>query len=268
MKALRRMALCLLTTVVFVSLAADALAPHDYATQFREHSSEPPSRVFPLGTDDLGRDRFSRLLYGTRVSLLLAPVTALLAVGIAAAVGVAAGYLGGWVDRAASGCVDLFLSLPWLFLLLTLRALLPLNISSWASLAATFLLLGLVGWPSGARVMRASAAGLRDSAPILHARSYGSGGWRLLWFHILPNLKPVLTAQFWILVPVFLLTEANLGMLGLGIAEPVPSWGNLLSELQNYQRIPEAPWILAPAVLLVAVVTSLHFAFSGVRTWE
>ena len=96
----------------------------------------------------------------------------------------------------------------------------------------------------------------------------GCGGWRLLWFHFLPNLKPVLTAQFWILVPVFLLTEANLGVLGLGVAEPMPSWGNLLSELQNYQRIPEAPWILAPAALLVAVVASLHFAFSGARTWE
>src|SRR5258708_29877068 len=232
MKGLRFMALCLLTAVALVSLAADVLAPHDYATQFREHPSEAPSRAFPLGTDELGRDRFSRLLYGTRVSLLLAPATALLATGIAAAVGVAAGYFGGWPDRVAAGCVDLFLSLPWLFLLLTLRSLLPLNISSSASLAATFLLLGLVGWASGARVVRASAAGLRDSAPILHARSCGCHGWRLLWFHFLPNLKPVLTAQFWILVPVFLPTEANLGMLGLGGSEPVPSWGNRFSELQ------------------------------------
>jgi peptide/nickel transport system permease protein len=268
MRALRFMALCLLATVGLLSLTADLLARHDYATQFREHANERPSRVFPLGTDELGRDRFSRLLYGTRVSLLLAPLTALLATGIAAAVGVAAGYLGGWVDRAATGCVDLFLSLPWLFLLLTLRALLPLNISSSASLAATFLLLGLVGWASGARVVRASAADLRDSAPILYARSCGCGGLRLLWRHFLPNLKPVLTAQFWILVPVFLLTEANLGVLGLGVGEPMPSWGNLLSELQNYQRIPEAPWILIPAALLVTVVASLHFAFSSARTWE
>ncbi len=268
MRALRFMALCVLAIVAVAALTADVIARHDYATQFREHASEPPSRTFPLGTDELGRDRFSRLLYGTRVSLLLAPVTALLATGIAAAVGVAAGYMGGWVDRAASGCVDLFLSLPWLFVLLTLRALLPLNISSWESLAATFLLLGLVGWASGARVVRASVVGLRDSAPILHARACGCGGRRLFWFHVLPNLQPVLSAQFWILVPSFLLTEANLGVLGLGVAEPMPSWGNLLSELQNYQRIPEAPWILAPAALLVAVVASLHFAFSGARTWE
>jgi ABC-type dipeptide/oligopeptide/nickel transport system permease subunit len=90
----------------------------------------------------------------------------------------------------------------------------------------------------------------------------------LLWFHIVPNLRPVLSAQFWILVPAFLLTEANLGVLGLGIAEPTPSWGNILAELQNYPRIPESPWILAPAVLLAAVVASLHFLVSGASTCE
>ena len=78
----------------------------------------------------------------------------------------------------------------------------------------------------------------------------------------------VASAQFWIMVPVFLLTEANLGVLGLGVTEPIPSWGNMLSELQNYRRIPEAPWILAPAVLLVLVVASLHFVVSGRKTWE
>ena len=187
---------------------------------------------------------------------------------VAGIAGAAAGYLGGRIDQLFLQTTDVFLSLPWLFVLLTLRALLPLNISSWASLAATFLLLGLVGWASGARVVRASAADLRDSAPILYARGCGCGGRRLLWFHVLPNVKSVLIAQFWILVPVFLLTEANLGVLGLGVAEPMPSWGNLLSELQNYQRIPEAPWILAPAAVLVAVVASLHFAFSSARTWE
>jgi len=91
---------------------------------------------------------------------------------------------------------------------------------------------------------------------------------RLLWFHILPNLRPVLSAQFWILVPVFLLTEANLGLLGLGLTEPLPSLGSMLAELQNYSRIPEAPWILAPALLLILIVANLHFVVSGRDTWE
>ena len=224
--------------------------------------------MFPLGTDDLGRDRFSRLLYGTRVSLLLAPATALLAMVIATAIGMPAGYYGGWLDRAATACMDLFLSLPWLFLLLTLRALLPLNLPSWSSLAATFLLLGFVGWAAGARVVRASAEALRHSPPVLQARAYGCSAWRLLWIHVLPGLRPVLVAQFWILVPVFIVTEANLGALGLGVAEPMPSWGNMIAELQNYQKIPESPWILIPPALLIVVVASLHFVVPGNRRWE
>lgn len=268
MRDLRIAAVCLLLTVTGLALGAGLLAPHDYRRQYRQHANEPPSSAFPLGTDELGRDRFSRLLYASRVSLLCAPVAALAATAIAATVGLIAGYRGGPVDALARTLIDLFLSLPWLFALLTLRSLLPLNIAPWASLTATFLLLASVGWPSGARVVRASVAAMRLAPPVLHARGYGSGGLRLLWVHILPNLRPVLSAQFWILLPVFLLTEANLGVLGLGIAEPMPSWGNMLVELQNYQRVAESPWILAPAVLVVLVVASLHFVVSGSRTWE
>ena len=268
MRVLRFIATCILLIVVGTSLAANILAPNDYAMQSREHANETPSRTFPLGTDELGRDRFSRLLYGMRVSLLLAPLTALLATGIAAGVGLASGYFGGWLDQIATVCMDLFLSLPWLFALLTLRALLPLDIPPWTSLAATFMLLALVGWASGARIVRASVQTLRGEASILHARSYGCSSRRLLWRHLLPNLKPVLIAQFWILVPVFLLAEANLGLLGLGVREPVPSWGDMLVELQNYQRVLESPWILAPAALLVLVIASLHFVVSGTSTWE
>ena len=128
---------------------------------------------------------------------------------------------------------------------------------------------------SGANVRKSSASrstiaviGWRTSASVLQARAYGCSNGRVLWVHIVPNLKPVLAAQFWILVPVFLLTEANLGALGLGVAEPMPSWGNMLAELQNYQRIAEAPWILAPALLLLLVVASLHFVVSRKETWE
>ena len=268
MRVVRQLGIGVLLAVATLSIAAEALAPYDFATQFREHANEPPSRTFLLGTDDLGRDRFSRLLYGTRVSLVLAPATALLATIIAVAIGLPAGYHGGWLDRAATASMDLFLSAPWLFLLLTLRALLPLNLSAWSSLAVTFLLLGLVGWAAGARVVRASAAALRDSPPIKQARAYGCGNRRLLWVHVLPGLRPVVIAQFWILVPAFIVTEANLGALGLGVTEPMPSWGNMLAELQNYQKIPEAPWILVPAALLILVVASLHFVVSGNRKWE
>jgi peptide/nickel transport system permease protein len=268
MRAMRAVALSIIGAGAVLAAGAGIIAPYDYATQFRDHPSEPPSRRFLLGTDSLGRDRFSRLLYGGRVSLLCAPTAAALATAIAAAVGLFAGYFGGWVRHLADAASDLFLSLPWLFALLTLRALLPLNLPAWGSIAATFLLLAAVGWASGARVVCASVANLRAAPAILQARAAGVRPARLFAIHILPNLKPVLAAQFWILVPVFLLTEANLGALGLGIAEPLPSWGNLLAELQNYQRVIESPWILAPALTLFLVLASLHFAVSGETTWE
>jgi peptide/nickel transport system permease protein len=207
-------------------------------------------------------------LYGSRVSLLCAPAAALMATALAAGIGLIGGYFGGWANQFAGAVTDLFLSLPWLFVLLTLRALLPLNLSPWPSIAVTFVLLAAVGWASGARVVGASVSSMRTAASVLQARAYGCSSGRVLWIHILPNLKPVLSAQFWILVPVFLLTEANLGALGLGVAEPMPSWGNMLTELQDFQRVFEAPWILAPALLLFLVVGSLHFVVSGSNTWE
>jgi len=262
------LAIGFLAVVTLLSFGADCFGRYDAAAQFRDHPDEAPTRTFLLGTDELGRDRFSRLLHGSRLSLICAPGAALIATAISAAIGIAGGYYGGWVDEVATAVTDLFLSLPWLFALLTLRALLPLNVSKWVSIGAVFLLLAAVGWAAGARVIRAAVAGMGHSGPLLHARAYGCGGWRLFCFHLLPNLRPVLAAQFWLMVPVCLLTEANLGILGLGINEPTPSWGNILAELQNYQRIPETPWILIPGILLIMVVGSLHLVVSGSNTWE
>ena len=116
-----------------------------------------PSGAHWLGTDQLGRDRFARLLYGTRISLLLAPAAALLSTALAGLIGGLAGYRGGGWQRFANSVTDLFLSLPWLFLLITVRALLPLNVSPAASVTVTFLLLGVLGWASAARVVCAGA---------------------------------------------------------------------------------------------------------------
>ncbi len=255
MKAIRRVAAGFLLVLFLATLLAGWIVPAPYAKQFREAPNALPSIVHPLGTDELGRDALSRLLYGSRVSLLLAPAAALLATLIAALVGGAAGYLGGWWERVALRATDISLSLPWLFLLLTVRAMLPLNVSPMTSVVITFALLGLLGWPGSARVVCAGARALRDSDLVLQARAYGCPKLRLLVRQLLPNLKPVLYAQFWISIPVFILTEANLGVLGLGVAEPLPSWGNLLRDLENWPAVATNPWRLAPLVLLVAVVS-------------
>src|SRR5206468_6699937 len=238
------------------------VAPAPYARQFREVPGAAPSRQHLLGTDDLGRDRFSRVLYGTRVSLLLAPAAALLSTLLAALIGGIAGFGGGWLQRFVMAATDLFLSLPWLFLLITVRALLPLNVSPKVSVMVTFALLGCLGWAGAARVICADARSLSQSDFILLARASGSSGFRLLWRHLMPNLKPVLYAQFWISVPVFILTEANLGILGLGVAEPMPSWGSLLKELEGLVSVGEEPWKFVPLILLVVVVTSFQLVLS------
>ncbi len=263
MKIVRRAALLLLAVIFSTSLLANFIAPSDYAKQFREATNAPPSRHFLLGTDELGRDRFSRLLYGSRISLLLAPAAAFLATLLAALVGGIGGYLGGWWERLALGTIDLFLSLPWLFLLLTIRALLPLNVAPLISVVATFTLLGVLGWAPSARLVCAGTRALRNSDFLLLARASGCRKERLLVKQVLPNLKPVLYAQFLISIPVFILAEANLGVLGLGVSEPLPSWGNLLRELENYSAVPHSPWLLAPLALLVMVVSCFHLILSG-----
>ncbi len=258
----RRVAVAVLLTVVGVSLAANWLAPAGYAKQYRETADAPPSRAHWLGTDEIGRDRFGRVLYGTRISLLLAPAAALLSTLMAALVGGLAGYVGGGWSRSAMAVTDLFLSLPWLFLLITVRALLPLNVPPLISVLVTFLMLGLLGWASAARVLCSAAGSLKGSDFVLQARASGIRGARLFWIHVLPNLKPVLYAQFWISIPAFILSEANLGILGLGVAEPLPSWGSLLKELEGLVSIGDEPWKFVPLGMLVIVVTSFQLVLS------
>jgi ABC-type dipeptide/oligopeptide/nickel transport system permease subunit len=263
MRRIRQFACLLLLVLAVASLAAEFFAPAGYDVQFRDElPNAGPSRQHWLGTDDLGRDRFSRVLYGTRVSLLLAPAAALLSTLLAALIGTLSGFLGGTWEKFAMAGTDLFLSLPWLFLLLMMRAMLPLNISAFTSVAVTFLLLGILGWAASARVLCAGAKSIRNSDFVLLARASGVSRPRLLVRQVVPNLKPILLAQFWISIPVFILSEANLGILGLGVAEPLPSWGSLLRELESFANFSNEYWRLVPLLLLVVTVTSFQIILS------
>ena len=260
MKWARTGAILFLAVVTLASLFPQLVGAGSYAHQFRDFPDAAPTHQHPLGTDELGRDRFSRLLYGTRVSLLLAPAAALTASVLAALIGGTAGYFGGWFQRIVMAATDLFLSLPWLFLLITVRAVLPLNVSPWTSILITFAMLGCLGWAAAARIVCADARAICTSDFVLLARASGAGGWRLLWRQIVPNFRPILLAQFWISIPVFILAEANLGILGLGVSEPLPSWGGLLRELESFSTSPPHMWQLAPLVLFVVVVSCFHLA--------
>ena len=258
MRYIRAAALAVLLFVFVACLLAELFAPAGYETQYRDSPSVAPSHRFLLGTDELGRDRFSRLVYGGRVSLVLAPTAALISVLLAALIGGVSGYIGGWTEKAAMTMTDLFLSLPWLFLLITVRAVLPLNTSPTISILITFSLLGILGWAATARVLASAARDIRRSDYVLQAEAAGMRGWRLFAVHVLPNLKQILLAQFWVSIPVFILAEANLGLLGLGVSEPMPSWGGLLRELENFSALHDEPWRFAPLVLLVLVVSAFQ----------
>ncbi len=265
MKTLRLAAFIVASLITMLSVVGSLLPRFDCIRQDREHFSSGPTTQHWLGTDALGRDRLSRLLHGTRVSLSLAPAAAGLSMLLAFVLGAVPGFRGGLSERAAKTAVDLMLSIPWLFLLLMVRAVLPLNTSPEVSAVITFSMLGLLGWGVPARILLARARTLRESEFVLTARASGISRRRLLWVGVAPNLWPVLMAQFWIALPVFILAEANLSLLGLGVGEPVPSLGNLLRDLEGAMSVRTDISSFAPLAVLLLVVGSLQIV---AHEWE
>jgi ABC-type dipeptide/oligopeptide/nickel transport system permease subunit len=249
-----------LLLVALSGAAAPWLAPYGYQEMFRDDTEAGVSAEHPLGTDASGRDRLSRSLYGTAVSIWLAPAAALLSTLIAASIS-ALSVAGGPLCRGSVLFIaDLFLCLPWMFLLIAVRALLPLNATPATSVAVTFLVLSCLGWAGPARMIQGSVVNLMRRDDRLLARALGVSAPRWFGMHLAPNLRPVLNAQFWLAIPVFILSEANLSIIGLGVSEPLPSWGNLIREIDNFDVIRTQPWVLAPLALLVVSVICVQAA--------
>lgn len=215
--------------------------------------TEGSVRLFLLGTDEYGRDVFTRLLYGGQISLLAGLLGAGLSLTAGVLFGTLAGFYGSWVDEAIMRVAELFLALPWLYLLLAVRMMLPLHVEP----GETFLLLvgviALVGWARPARLIRGLVLQTKLRDYVLAARSIGASDRQLLWRHVLPQLKGVTLTQAALLVPQYTLAEVTLSFFGLGVGEPVPSWGNMMGSLQRYHVLASYWWMFVPALALVPV---------------
>jgi peptide/nickel transport system permease protein len=215
-----------------------------------------PAKLFLLGTDAFGRDEFSRVLWGGQISIAAGITATLVTIFIGSIVGLIAGYYGGWIDETLMGTAELFLSLPWLYFLLGVRAFLPLHLSP----ARTFLLLacviGLIGWARPARIGRGIVLSTRTRNYVSAARGFGASNFYILRRHILPDTSGILLTQAALLVPRYIAAEVALSFFGLGVNEPTPSWGNMMSALQQYSVLISYGWMLAPAAaLLITSVT-------------
>jgi len=212
-----------------------------------------PGRIFVLGTDALGRDQWSRLLYGGQVTLLAGVLGAAMALLLAVPLGALAGYFGGWVDALLMRLVELFLAMPWLYLLLAVRAFLPLHLRPQIAFLSVVVLTGVLGWARPARLIRGVARSAREREFVVAAQSAGAGAGWIMARHVLPQTASVVLTQAALLVPQYMLAEVTLSFLGLGVAEPVPSWGNMLQAAQHFPVLVNNWWMLAPGIVMIPV---------------
>ena len=212
-----------------------------------------PARLFLMGSDAYGRDQFSRFLYGGQISLLAGLLAAAVSVLLGVGVGALAGFYGGWIDELLMRGGELFLALPWLYLLFAVRAVLPLQIAGWQVFLLLVSVMGLLGWARPARLIRGVVLSAKERNFVLAARGFGASDAYLLSRHILPQTWGVILTQLALLVPQYVLAEVTLSFLGLGVSEPMPSWGSLLSSLEQYYVLASYWWMLLPALLLMGV---------------
>jgi peptide/nickel transport system permease protein len=226
---------------------------------------ESDTPVFLLGADDFGRDVLSRLLYGARTSIALALVATVGAVLIGALAGAWAGYRGGWLDESIMRVADFVLVLPVIYVVLVLRAVLPLVLSASTVFLLVTAIFVLVGWPFVAKGVRSIVAAERNREYVQAARSLGAGHARIVLRHLVPACAGHLLVQATLLLPAFILAEATLSYIGLGFPDPVASWGTMLAGAGNYNAIARFPWTLAPAIAIFAIVLATNLISSDHR---
>lgn len=247
--------------IIVLAILAPYIAPYHEAEQDLLSRLQAPSAAHILGTDELGRDVFSRILYGARVSLLIGIFPSLLSLAIGIVIGLLAGYCGGWVDYVTMRLADIMLSFPSLLLSMALMYTLGRYANS---IVCIFAALSLVGWASVARVVRSQTLSLKETEYVEAAHSIGVGNLRIMLRHILPNCIPSLIVLYTLNVPSCILSESTLSFLGIGVQPPAASWGLMVN--QSKQFLFTMPWLaLAPCVAIMLVVLAFNFLGDGLR---
>jgi peptide/nickel transport system permease protein len=221
--------------------------------------------IFLLGTDSLGRDVLSRIIYGARVSLTIGLMGVLLSFVLGLIVGLISGYYGGIIDHIIQRLIEIIRSFPAIPLWMALSAAMPAH---WSPLRVYFgitLVLALIGWTGLARVVRGKILSLRQEDYAVAAMLCGAGKYRVMFRHLLPNFTSHVIVSLTLSIPAMILAETALSFLGLGLRPPVTSWGVLLKEAQNIQAIAMQPWLLTPVIFVVLAVLAFNFVGDGMR---
>jgi len=247
-----------LLLAIGAALLAPVVAPHDPLKQDLNHTLGRPDRIHLLGTDNVGRDVLSRVIWGTRVSLVAGFGSVMIAVVVGGVLGLAAGYAGGRVDNLIMRVMDAVLSFPPLVLALALGAVLG------AGLTGVVIALGVVYTPTFARLMRGQVLAITAREYVDAARALGLPGWRIAWSHVLPNATAPIVVQASLSVAFAILAEASLSFLGLGVQPPGASWGSMINAGRGYLQ--QAPWIVfGPGAALFVTVVGLNFVGDAIR---
>lgn len=272
----RRHQMAMVGTVVLLLLVLGALlaplSPYDPETSSLREKDEPPSLLHPMGTDSLGRDMLTRLLYGGRISLTIGLLATAVGIAIGTTMGALSGFYGGQVDNVLMRITDLFLTLPRLFMLIIMTLLLRTVdlpgmdlLRSNGGVGGIILILGILSWTGTARLVRGQFLGLKEKEFVEAARTLGIGNMRIVFRHVLPNTATPIIVASTLLVAGTIISESGLSYLGFGVQQPTPTWGNMLNTAQS--EMLRGHWWMAvfPGLMIFLTVISINYIGDGLR---